>query len=143
MIWGGSVSFLFKGEHLMTEGNATPPLNYQSATPGAVEENKDARNMAMLIYILAIFTGFIGPLIIWLLKKNEQPFVDDQGKEVLNWSITVFLAFIVCAILMVVLIGVFLMPVVAIANLVFLIMGALKAKDGIRYRFPFALRLIK
>jgi uncharacterized Tic20 family protein len=125
----------------MTEGNAPQPLNYQP--PGGVEENKDARNMAMLIYILAIFTGFVGPLIIWLLKKNEQPFVDDQGKEVLNWSITVFLAFICCAILMVVLIGVFLMPIVAIANLVFLIMGALKAKDGIRYRFPFALRLIK
>jgi len=125
----------------MTESNATPPLSYQPA--GGVEENKDARNMAMLCYILAIFTGFIGPLIIWLLKKNEQPFVDDQGKEVLNWIITVFLALIACLILIVIVIGPFLMPIVWIANVVFLIIGALKAKDGIRYRFPFALRLIK
>jgi len=125
----------------MTESNAPQPLNYQPA--GDVEQNKDARNMAMLCYILAIFTGFIGPLIIWLLKKNEQPFVDDQGKEVLNWAITVFLAFMVCFVLMFIVIGVFLMPIVLIANLVFLILGALKAKDGIRYRFPFAIRLIK
>lgn len=128
----------------MTESNPqqpAPTMNYQP--DGGIEQNKDARNMAMLCYILAIFTGFIGPLIIWLLKKAEHPFVDDQGKEVLNWIITVFLAFIVCMVLMIVLIGVFLMPIVMIANLVFLILGALKAKDGIRYRFPFAIRLLK
>lgn len=123
------------------------PLNY--ATPGAANAyqgpppSKDDMNMAMLIYILAIFTGFIGPLIIWLMKKEQSPFVNDQGKEVLNWSITVVLAYIVCIILMFVIIGIFLMPLLLLAHLIFTIMGALKAKDGIPYRYPFALRLLK
>jgi uncharacterized Tic20 family protein len=125
----------------MTESNPQQPIGY--APVGDVEQNKDARTMAVLMYILAIFTGFIGPLIIWLLKKNESQFIDDQGKELLNWEITVFIAFIVSAILMVVLIGIFLMPVVAICNLVFIIIGAIKVNQGIRYRFPFAIRLLK
>ena len=72
------------------------------------EVSKDARNMAMLCHLLAIFTGFLGPLIIWLIKKDEDPFVDEHGKEALNFQITVFIAMFVSGILTMVCIGIFL-----------------------------------
>jgi uncharacterized protein len=135
----------------MTEANPNPgaspnPVDYATAPAGGYQgppPTKDETNMAMLIYILGIFTGFIGPLILWLVKKNESAFINDQGKEVLNFQITAFLAYVVCIILMFVIIGIFLIPVVMICYLVFLILGALKVNKGIAYRFPFALRLLK
>jgi hypothetical protein len=122
----------------MTDSTTPPPIAASVAGPGQEE-----KNMAMLIYILGIVTGFIAPLIIWLLKKDSMPFVNDQGKEVLNFQITTILAWIVCVLLSFIIIGFFLMPVVGLAYLILMIMGALKAKDGIAYRFPFALRLLK
>lgn len=123
------------------------PLNYESMTSASgysgPPPTKDETNMAMLTYILAIFTGFIGPLIIWLMKKDQSAFLNDQGKEVLNWSITVVLAYIVCIILMFVIIGIFLMPILLLCHLIFTIMGAVKVSKGIAYRYPFALRLLK
>ena len=99
---------------------------------------------------LAAFAGFLvpfgtilGPLIVWLVKKNEYPFADDQGKESLNFQITVAIALLVCFVLIFVLVGFLLLPAVGIAALVFTIIGAVKANSGIRYRYPFAIRLIK
>jgi hypothetical protein len=122
----------------MTDSMTPPPI--AASLSGA---SQDEKNMAMLIYILGIFTGFVAPLIIWLLKKESMPFVNDQGKEVLNFQITTILAWIVCVLLSFIVIGFFLMPVVGLGYLILMIMGALKAKDGIAYRFPFALRLLK
>ncbi len=98
--------------------------------------------MAMLSHLLAIFFGWLAPLIIWLVKK-ESPFVADQAKESLNFQITVFIAYLVCFALSFVLIGCFLMPVVAVADIVLCIMATLAANKGERYRYPFAIRLIK
>ena len=99
----------------------------------------------------AILTGalgggwgcFIGPLVIWLIKKDTMPFVNDQGKEALNFQITVFIAIVISWILAFVLIGLLLMPLVGIANLVLCIIAGIKANNGESYRYPFALRLIK
>lgn len=71
------------------------------------------------------------------------PFVDDQGKEALNFQITVAIAMIVSMILMLVLIGVVLMFLVGIAALAFTIIAAIKANEGQYYRYPFTLRLVK
>ncbi|MBE2216400.1 MAG: DUF4870 domain-containing protein [Opitutaceae bacterium] len=99
--------------------------------------------MAMLAHLLAIFFGFIPPLIIWLVKKQDSPFIEDQAKEALNFQITVAIAFFISIILIFVVIGGLLMPVIGIVNLIFCIIAALKANDGVAYRYPFALRLIK
>lgn len=99
--------------------------------------------MAFLLYLLSIPTGFIGPLIIWLLKKEQSPYIDTQGKEVLNWNITVLIAWVSCVVLIVVGIGLLLMPVVVITHIVLLILGALKVRNGEAHRFPFAIRLLK
>lgn len=99
--------------------------------------------MAMLSHLLAIFFGFIPPLIIWLVKKQESTFIEDQAKEALNFQITMAIAWFACFLLTMILIGALLMPVLFIGNLVLCIMAALKANEGIAYRYPFALRLVK
>jgi uncharacterized protein len=99
--------------------------------------------MAMLSHLLAIFTGFLGPLIIWLIKKDQSPFVDDQGKEALNFQITMLIGFVIGGLTTCIFIGLFIVPALVVLNIVLCIMAAMKANNGIAYRYPFALRLIK
>jgi len=119
-------------------------------TPQVIPEpTKDERTMGMLCHLLALcgyvipLGNIIGPLVLWLIKKDEMPFVDDQGKESLNFQITMTLAMIVSALLICVAVGMVLLPVVAVIDLVFIIIAAIKANAGERYRYPICLRLIK
>lgn len=105
--------------------------------------SKDARTMAMLAHLLGIVLGFLGPLIIWLIKKDEEPFVDDQGKEALNFQITVLIGLFASGILTFICVGFFTGLAIVIANLVLCIMAGMKANEGVTYRYPFTLRLIK
>ena len=131
----------------MTENNETPPeQNVNEAQPVSTEQpeiSKDDKNMALLCHLLAIFTGFLGPLIIWLIKKDDAPFVDRHGKEALNFQLTVLIAMIASGILFVICIGPFLMAGVGIANLVFCIIATIKASHGEEYRYPVNIRFIK
>ena len=99
-------------------------------------------HLSALVGFLIPFGNLIAPLIIWQMKKDD-PFVDSQGKEAVNFQITVSIAGIVAAILTVVLIGLLLLPVIAIGSLVLVIIAGLKANEGEDYQYPFALRLIK
>lgn len=107
------------------------------------EVSKDSRTFAMLCHLLGLFTSFLGPLIIWLIKKDQDKFVDDQGKEALNFQITFIIAWVVGFLSILICIGVILLPAIAICNLIFCIMGAVKANNGELYRYPVNLRLIK
>lgn len=98
---------------------------------------------------LVVFTGYIipfasvlGPLILWLIKRDEMPFVDDQGKESLNFQITMLLATIVSALLIFILIGFVLIVVVLIFQLVVVIIASIKANEGVYYRYPLCIRFI-
>lgn len=71
------------------------------------------------------------------------PLVDDQGKESINFQITIFIAVLVCLLLAFVGIGFILLPVVGILWLVFVILAAIKANEGVAYRYPFNIRFIK
>lgn len=108
---------------------------------------KDDRTFGMLAHLLGALTSFVGPLVIWLIKKEESPFVDDQGKESLNFQITVGIGYVAATVLGVVpvvgCVTVILFPAIWIGGMVFSILGCLKANEGVRYRYPFALRLIK
>jgi uncharacterized Tic20 family protein len=104
---------------------------------------RDECNLAMLAHLLGIFSGFVGPLVIWLLKKDESGFVADQAREALNFQITMALALVVCIMLKVILIGILLVPVVFVVNFILCIVAAVAASKGKRYRYPFALRLVR
>ena len=111
--------------------------------PGSKEINKDARTFAMLAHLLAIFTCFLGPLIIWLVKKDEHPYVNEQGKEALNFQITVAIAYIASGLLTFACIGFLLLPAVAILDLIFCIMACIATNKGEHYRYPLSIRFIK
>ncbi len=119
-----------------------PPPPPSDAAP------QDERTMALLAHLLGILTWFVGALVIWLINKDanpSKPFVTDQAKEALNFQITITIAFIVAFILAAITLGLlfFLPALVGIANLVFCIIGGIKANNGEAYRYPFAIRLIK
>jgi uncharacterized Tic20 family protein len=111
--------------------------------------SQDERNWGMFAHLSALagavvpLGSIIGPLVIWLMKKDEMPFVDDQGKEALNFQITMAIAFLICIVLMFVIVGIFLLPLILIFDLVVTIIAAVEANKGNRHRYPFALRLIK
>lgn len=109
------------------------------------EVSQDDKTMGMIGHLSGIVTGFIGPLVIWLINKDktDKDWLIGQAKEALNFQITIAIAWFVCILLSFVVIGIFLIPVVAIAALVLAIMAGLKANGGEDYRYPFAIRLIK
>jgi len=107
------------------------------------QPNQDIRQWAMFCHFAAFlgavfpFGNLLGPLILWQMKKDVDPFIDAQGKEALNFQITVSLAGLLCILLMFVVIGVFLLPLLGIAALVLTIIGGIKANEGKDYRYPF------
>lgn len=114
------------------------------------EPDSDARMWAMIAhlagflgYFLPVIGSLIGPLVVWQLKKDLHPYVDEQGKEALNFQITVLIAGLICALLMLVVIGFLLIWVVIVGAIVLMIIAAIKANEGAPYRYPFCLRLIK
>ena len=86
--------------------------------------------------------NIFGPLIVWLVKKDESPFVDDQGKESLNFQISFTIYCIFAAILSVILIGFILLIALGIAFLILVIIAAVKANEGKEFRYPFTIRLV-
>ena len=122
---------------------STPPPP-SSSSPSAEEKQWALfAHLSALIGFIIPFGSIIGPLIIWQIKKNEMPFVDDQGKEALNFQITMAIAVLVCIVLMVVLIGFLLIWIVGLLDLIFIIIAALAANSGQAYRYPITLRLVK
>lgn len=109
---------------------------------------QDERTWGMLAHISAIlaaivFLAFLGPLLVMLIQGPKSEFVRRQAVEALNFQITTYIAAIVSAILIVVLIGLILLPIVGIAWLVLTIMAGLAANRGEDYRYPFNIRLVK
>ena len=105
--------------------------------------SSDEKTWAILAHILTIVSSFLAPLIIYLIKKDESPFVSEHAKESLNFQITMFIFYIISVILMVVLIGILLIWLLSIANLVLVIIASIKASEKKTYRYPFNIRLIK
>ena len=100
----------------------------------------DEKTMAILAHVLTLAVGFIAPLVIYLLKKDESTYITAHAKESLNFQITLF---IVVIILVVTVIGVLLLWVVGIFALVLVIVATIKANDGKLYKYPLNIRLIK
>lgn len=123
---------------------STPPQPESTQQTSEVTAiSQDSKNMGMLCHLLGLFTSFVGPLILWLIKKDEDKFVDDQGKEALNFQITVILASIASGILSLVCVGFLIGIAVGIGDIVFCILASVAASKGENYRYPVSLRLVK
>ena len=115
------------------------------------EVSKDARMWAMFCHLAGlagfvvpvILSGIIAPLIIWQIKKDDHPFIDEHGKEALNFQISMGIYAFVSFLLVFVCIGAFLLAAVEIVNIVFLLIAGIKANKGQHYRYPLCIRFIK
>ncbi len=118
-------------------------------TPAVRNDEKDERMWAMLCHLSAL-AGYViplgnifGPLIVWIMKRDEFPLVEDQGKESLNFQISLFIYVIVAAILIIVLIGIPILIALALFDLVMVIIAGIKANEGVKYRYPVTIRFLK
>lgn len=103
---------------------------------------KDARNSGMLCHLLGLI-GFLGPLIAWLVTKDQHEFADQQGKESLNFQLSMLIYFAISAIFCALLVGFLLILALIVLNVLFVIIAATKASEGKAYRYPIAIRFIK
>ncbi|SEF68695.1 hypothetical protein SAMN05444920_101375 [Nonomuraea solani] len=125
-------------------GQAYGPPPGQPYIPGRYgpRPGSDDTTMAMLSHLLGLLVSFVGPLVIYLMKKDESPYVRDQSAEALNFQITMFIGYAVAGILSIIIIGIFLLPVIWVLSLIFHIQAALAANKGENYRYPFSIRMI-
>jgi len=116
------------------------PEEYPLFTP-----TSDDRLLGLLSHLLAIVpgVGILGPLVIYLIKRGQSSFVEENAKESLNFQITMILAFIISAILVVMWIGFVLLAILSVAEVVLVIIATIRASENKIYRYPFNLRLIK
>ena len=128
-----------------------PPMDSRALSglpvPGQGKlSDKDDKTFGMLAHLLGALTSFVGPLVIWLIKKEESPFVSDQGREALNFQLTLLIGYVAAIILSFVpfvgCVTALLFPAIGIVGLIFGILGCLEANKGTAYRYPFAIRMI-
>ena len=111
--------------------------------------NRDENMWAMFCHLSALvgfaipFGNIIAPLIIWTLKKDEYPHVNDQGKEAINFQLSITVYILISVILVFVVIGIPLLIILGIFSLIMTVIAALNANDGKKYRYPFTIRFIK
>ena len=113
------------------------------------EPDHEEKTMGMIAHLLGFaglavpFGSVIGPLVVYLVKRDESAFIEDQAREALNFQIWTGIAMVASAVLIFVGVGIVLLPLVALGWLVGTIVGAIRAKDGEWYRYPWTVRLIK
>ncbi len=116
--------------------------NNKYPVPGPSSGPLDGRTIAILVWIGTIFFGFIPSLAVFLIKKDDG-FLLEHTKEALNWSITLAIAWLVAHMLSYVLIGFLLYPLIILCNVIFPVMGAIKASNNQFFRIPVSLHLIR
>ena len=118
--------------------------NTQAVPPLVGASSSEDRTLALLTHLSGILLSFIVPLVIWLTNKDKsgKDWLNDQAREALNFQITIAIGWVIAVVLSAIAIGFLLYPVLWIINLIFCILAAVKANEGVAYRYPFALRLI-
>lgn len=126
-----------------------PPLDDPSSV------SKEERTMAMICHLLPLLgflmphfpvLNFMAPLVLWVIKKDGLPFLDQQGREVMNFQITIsiiaFLGGLLLALTWWLLIPIAIAGAFVLGVVILMVLGAVRANDGITHRYPFALRLL-
>lgn len=112
--------------------------------PAGAVTGMDNRTYSMLMhfsqllnFVIPLF-GLLVPIALWVTKRDDA-YIDEQGKVVMNWIISSTIYFIVCLVLVFIVIGAFLLVGLAILNVVFIVMGAVRAKDGVIRAYPMSI----
>jgi uncharacterized Tic20 family protein len=114
-----------------------------------MELTSSEKNYAMFCHLIS-FCGFvipfgsiIGPLVLWLIKKDESEFINHHGKESLNFQISIAIYGLIAGILVLILIGIFALIAIGIIWIVFVIIASVKTSEGEEYRYPLSIRFVK
>ena len=132
----------------------TVPDNSEAAHVEPAGSTRTDRRWAMACHLIAL-VGLIAPpfkiiisivatLVLWLIKREDGALIDDQGRESVNFQITIFIYAIASAFMIPLMgLGILLLVAVVIFDFIFILVAAVKASEGIAYRYPACIRLIK
>ena len=115
---------------------------------GSPEPTADEKTWGMMAHLSALIASlvglpFLGPLVVMLTKGKESAWVEKQAKEALNFQITVMIALVISGASILCVVGLVLAPLVALVALVLTILAGIKANEGVMYRYPATIRLVK
>lgn len=99
-------------------------------------------HLSALSMFIIPFGSIIGPLIIWSIKKGDYPFVDQQGKEAINFNLSMLIYLLISAILIILVIGILLLIAIGIFQLIMIVIASIKANNGESFRYPLTIRFI-
>ncbi|MFH0736750.1 MAG: DUF4870 domain-containing protein [bacterium] len=111
--------------------------------------SKEERQWAMFCHLAGLagfvipFGNIIGPLVLWMLKKDESSYIDFHGKEAVNFQISITIYIVISIVLIILLVGILFLIIIGILSIVFLVVAAIKANDGIYFQYPLAIRFLK
>ncbi|MBA2655133.1 MAG: DUF4870 domain-containing protein [Gammaproteobacteria bacterium] len=124
------------------EQKPTPTLTQQAPTT-------QETTWAMVCHLCG-FAGFIfpfgnliAPLVVWAMKREKMPYVDEQGKEAVNFQLSITIYYIIALVLMLIVIGLFLLPVIAVFHIIAMVMASIETANGKPFRYPLTMRFIR
>jgi uncharacterized protein len=120
-----------------------------TTSPPSSSLSQEDRNWGMIAHLSSLsgflipFGSVLGPLIVYLVKRDQSPFATDCAREALNFNITVAIGFVICLCLSLVFIGIPLMIALGLVWLVLTILAAVRASEGTQYHYPATIRFVK
>ncbi len=127
-------------EKVLTEAKADESTSKEATIDESLPQ--DAINMVTLAHLLGLI-GFWVPLIIWLLKKDEHKFINEQLKEILNYQMSLMIYLLAGFLLCIIFIGAVIIPVLMLMHVIFIIIASVKSSEGKAYHYPIAIRFLK
>src|SRR5215469_15271861 len=134
----------------MNEPAQPPGSEAAASTESGTAPTENERTWGMLAHLSALaglvlpMIGIVlGPLAVWLARRDESAFVAMHAKEALNFNITVLIGAVICMMLMLIFVGFLLGTALFVAWLVLTLIAAIRASEGALYRYPFAVRFIR
>jgi len=128
--------------------NANSQARVESNTQ-IVTSSRDKNMWAMFchlssfaLFLIPFLGNIVGPLIIWIIKKDEFPLVNDQGKESINFQISMTIYFFAAILLSFIAIGIPIMLAILFFVPIITIVAAIRANEGVKYRYPLTIRFI-
>jgi uncharacterized Tic20 family protein len=108
-----------------------------------IEPQGDEKTWALISHLSCIFLGWVLALVIYLTQKDKGPFVKAHAIEALNWQLTFSIGIFASAILIFIGIGLILIPAILLCDIIFGVIGAMKANSGEMYKYPFSIKFVK
>src|SRR6266700_6168302 len=125
-------------ERIIMESSTSPTSTSTSVRTWCIL----AHATALVGFLVPVAGHIVGPLIVWLAKRQDSPEIDAHGKESMNFQISMLIWNAIAAILIIVLIGIPILILLHILNIIFVIVASSQASEGKLYRYPLAIRLI-